>query len=434
MVDNRLCSRPPQYKSELGADEMDSCLVLLTNYFPFFKGEEYLETELPILAVKYDKIFLIACMIDETQKQTREVPDNVVVIPSGVNHGKLGRIKMLLNSLVVSPRESEHLNVSQRMYSKYFEARSLMISEQVMNKLKTHSFEEYKTVTIYSYWLYITARVAIELKKNHFKTFEPKIITRTHRYDLYEEVTQLSFLPERQYLLSQLDWIFPVSDDGTDYLKRKYPEFISKIATRRLGTIKPFFEWEKTLDKPLHLVSCSALRPVKRIDLIVDAIASLQKKGLSIRWTHLGDGQLFDQIKISATDKLLPDTFEFAGFMPNNKVLEYYKDKGAHLFLNVSKSEGVPVSIMEAISVGLPVIATDVGGTREIVEDGTNGTLLDANTNAVELAEAINAVYRLNQESYFQLAINAESIWKHKYDGQKNYEDFADELLYEQGS
>ena len=58
------------------------------------------------------------------------------------------------------------------------------------------------------------------------------------------------------------------------------------------------------------------------------------------------------------------------------------------MFINVSSTEGIPVSIMEAMSFGIPVIATAVGGTPEIVNN-ENGYLLSKDPSAKELAEVI---------------------------------------------
>ena len=48
-------------------------------------------------------------------------------------------------------------------------------------------------------------------------------------------------------------------------------------------------------------------------------------------------------------------------------MLDYYKNNIIDIFINLSASEGIPVSIMDAISFGIPCIATNVGGTGEIV-------------------------------------------------------------------
>ena len=63
------------------------------------------------------------------------------------------------------------------------------------------------------------------------------------------------------------------------------------------------------------------------------------------------------------------------GHYPNEELLRYYGSNHVDLFINTSSTEGVPVSIMEAQSFGIPVIATDTGGVKEVVTEGT-GSLL----------------------------------------------------------
>ena len=85
---------------------------------------------------------------------------------------------------------------------------------------------------------------------------------------------------------------------------------------------------------------------------------------------------MMNQIKEMSRE--LPENIkiDFRGNVKNSDLLEVYKNNQFDLFLNVSLSEGIPVSIMEALSFGIPCIATDVGGTKEIVIDGYNGWLL----------------------------------------------------------
>src|SRR5699024_8458880 len=129
---------------------MGKNLILLTNFFPFEKGEEYLESELPILARKFDNIYILACMISEGLNATRTVPSNVVVIKSGLDHSKAGRISMLINAIPTSVDEKK-LRLDRKFYSKYFESRSNLISEQFIKKLNQFEMNNNDTFIIYSY-------------------------------------------------------------------------------------------------------------------------------------------------------------------------------------------------------------------------------------------------------------------------------------------
>ena len=97
------------------------------------------------------------------------------------------------------------------------------------------------------------------------------------------------------------------------------------------------------------------------------------------------------------------------------------------LFLNVSESEGIPVSIMEAISAGIPVIATDVGGTSEIVNDSF-GTLIPKYFLINDLAKIIFQFNRKREEQKKQMKTNAKKFWSENFDAMKNYQMFAEFL------
>ena len=84
---------------------------------------------------------------------------------------------------------------------------------------------------------------------------------------------------------------------------------------------------------------------------------------------------------------------------------------------------------MEAISFGIPVIATDVGGTSEIVIEGVNGRLLPETFEINELAEKIREIISLSDAEYETLSHNARRIYEDKFSAEKNYTDFCKELL-----
>ena len=103
-------------------------------------------------------------------------------------------------------------------------------------------------------------------------------------------------------------------------------------------------------------------------------------------------------------------------------MIEHYLHHPVDIFVNVSASEGLPVSIMEAISFNIPVIATNVGGTSEIITP-ESGILLEANFQSQELADKIILVYK-NKE-HFQ----PRKLWEEKFDAEKNYTQFIEHIL-----
>ncbi|HDX9654545.1 glycosyl transferase family 1 [Bacillus wiedmannii] len=418
---------------------MNNCLILLTNYYPFHKGEEYLESEIEYLSKNYKKIYIISTMVSNEMQQTRAVPENVVILPIGIKHSIAGKSKMVLRQFSTINKDKLKTKMikadskgklSHKLYCYYFESRAMDVYDRVERQLNEYDFEQYDSITVYSYWLYITARVAVELKHKYFKERNPYTISRAHRYDLYEDAAPLKYLPERDYLLKSLDAVYPCSQDGVDALNQTYPAYKDKVSVERLGTISTSV-LSNTMNDKLHIVSCSVVRKVKRIALLIEALVKLEEKNIPYFWTHIGGGPEFERIKKLAKSKLNMKQVKFTGFVKNQEVLNWYKENLATVFVNLSASEGVPVAIMEAISMGLPVIATDVGGTREIVENGKNGYLLDKDCAVTEIVESFNKFYIMDNELYKKMCDNALDIWKERSNAEVLYSEFVDQLVLE---
>ncbi|WP_010677044.1 glycosyltransferase [Bacillus timonensis] len=416
---------------------MNNCLILLTNYYPFHKGEEYLESEIEHLASNFHQIFIVSTMVSNDMAQTRKVPANVTVLPVGIKHSLLGKTNMVVRQFnAIIKDRAKKLMISQdskgrllpKFYCYYFESRAMDVYEQIKNKFNKYNFDQYESITIYSYWLYITARVGLELKNDYFKDRNPYTISRAHRYDLYEYAAPLKYLPERDYLLNGLDTVYPCSQDGVEVLNKTYPAYKNKIHVERLGTISTGIVSHTENDK-LYIVSCSVVRKVKRIDLLIEALVELEKKNIPFLWTHIGGGPEFEKIKKLAQKKLNMENVHLMGFLKNQDVLNWYKKNPATVFVNLSSSEGVPVAIMEAISMGIPVIATDVGGTREIVENGLNGYLLDKDCEVSEIVDKLLIVNNFDETKYKDISNNALRIWKERCNTEVIYDKFAKKLV-----
>ncbi len=145
---------------------------------------------------------------------------------------------------------------------------------------------------------------------------------------------------------------------------------------------------------------------------------------LHIHWYHFGTGEL--RQKLEAQAKALPDHVEytFMGYQANEDVQKFYADHYIDAFINVSQSEGIPVSVMEAESYGIPIIATDVGGTSEIVHDRRNGVLLDVNFTDKDLIDAIDEVVE-NADRYRSEALHT---WGTMSDAHKVFPEFYKRL------
>ncbi|MDZ7720034.1 MAG: glycosyltransferase [Balneolaceae bacterium] len=144
-------------------------------------------------------------------------------------------------------------------------------------------------------------------------------------------------------------------------------------------------------------------------------------------WDHFGDGPLMDDLKKVITEKIYDKAIvKLHGIIPNKEVMEHYRTMPVDLFVNVSSSEGIPVSIMEAQSAGVPVLATDVGGTSEIVNE-ENGWLISKDARPDEISNILREIIS-NRSILSKKRLAAKRNWEENFNADTNYREFAKTL------
>ena len=404
-------------------------LLVLANVFPFSHYEQYLETEEKYYD-RFDKVWIASLGLNETTMKSRRTLQSKAEV---VQVRYRSRIFFYLNCLTVLAdrnlyKELLELKKAHRLTRQHFIHLLFYLSKshyaaRIIGKALKNA--DKNDLLIYTYRFEHQPYVAYLLKKKWKNN--TIIVSRAHGYDLYEERSADNYIPMRRLILNEADYVFPCSKCGMEYINNRYSIGKACVGTRYLGTVD-HGEKEFVSDKePLSIVSCSNVLEVKRIDRIIDALSLI--KDISIEWIHYGDGILMDEIRKYASDKLDSNVkVSFAGNIPNTELLHEYASRDFCFFLNVSSSEGLPVSIMEAMSFGIPCIATDVGGTKEIV-DNDHGFLISKDAGAEEIAEAIRTVYSMNTDDYCALRHRARAFWKDHFDADKNYNDFINELV-----
>ncbi len=137
-------------------------------------------------------------------------------------------------------------------------------------------------------------------------------------------------------------------------------------------------------DKALVLGMSGAFQPMKGHEYLLKAMASLRSRGINLQLICTGWGSLESQYKQMAEDLGLKPFITFMGRVREMK--DFYRL--IDICVLPSLSEGLSLSLLEAMAMGKPVIATRVGGTAEAVRDGENGLLIEP-ANADSLATAI---------------------------------------------
>lgn len=405
--------------------------ILLNRKFPFLSGEPFLENEINIYIDKIDKFIIFPSNIKKGDKLTRTTNNKVSSIVIEDNNFKYRRFKSAiigLKYMIYPTRRLNDNNIGKSLLKKaywgYFEQSANEQFRKIYKEIKKIGFNQNDEIVIYSYWLYINAKVAV-LLGNRLRAdgLNVKIISRAHRFDIYEDTSRIKYLPQREEIFNGLDKVYVCSQNGEQYLKRRYPKFNNKICTSRLGTHDNGIGRFDFKNK-INIVSCSRMTSVKRIDKIVDVLKLLKNSDKEISWTHLGGGELMEHISKRVKDELSFMNVNITGMMDNSKIYEYYKSNPVDLFINVSSSEGLPVSIMEAISFGIPVIATDVGGTNEIVINDRSGYLIEKDFEVSFLEAKIKDFISMDYNSYYNLRLSTRNEWENNFQANKNYLEF----------
>ena len=142
---------------------------------------------------------------------------------------------------------------------------------------------------------------------------------------------------------------------------------------------------------------------------LIRAIPHVLRSVPSARFVMVGEGELRDELEREARRLGVADHIRFAGFQKDVPGLL----AGFDIFAQPSLWEGLPISLIEALAAGKPIVATDIEGNREIVDPGKTGLIVPpADENA--LAEALVAL-ALNREFARQLGRNAQTAARERF-------------------
>lgn len=360
----------------------DQTLFFFTISFPYGQGETFIHNEFPYLTSHFKKIIIIT---SSEKKGEPVLPHNVTLhslndILKNQNKKKffirnLPLIIKILFTEFISCRSKTFFLKNIRTYN------STLISSIICASFIANLQEFNRNCIFYSFWMNNHALTLSILK---MKYQIERFLFRVHGYDLILERWPHRYIAFQRTCHNYADKILTVSKKSLEYFKKTYPQTrvaeFSYLGSRDNG-VNP-----DQGSETLTIVSCSNVIPLKRLNLIIDILKDVTVK---VKWIHFGDGYLIEEIK--SYSRTLPThiTSEFMGKVSQSELFEFYRNHHIDYFINVSDSEGLPFTIIEACSFGIPIIATDVGGTSEIVNENT-GKLLPENFHPKEVARLLN--------------------------------------------
>lgn len=404
-------------------------LILISD---FMQDEIYLNEEVKYYS-KFDKVIFYSIKGHKYHNRHLSLSENMIIGETDIFYRNLfDRVYYLCKGILneYGLKELRYLIRSHKFslfclkqYS-LFSAKAQLAYSHLKKSLIELGVKENEQIVFYSYRMGIGTFAAINLKKQYSNA---KVISRCHGQDLFSYRNEYDYLPFREMIYQNIDKIYCISHDGEDYINRKYAYAAHKVKTFPLGTAEIEFN-DNLSNRPFVVLTCSRIVPIKRLHLLAEALASMTG---NITWIHYGEGDNNYFEKIKQICQQFPNNIQaiFNGFVDNDSLKKLYSKEHFSVFVNVSESEGLPVSIMEVCSAGMPVIATDVGGTKEIV-NSNNGILLNKDFTRNELQNALATFIDMDIDQYKNMSISSRKIWEEHYSSKNNYPKFTDDVYF----
>ena len=182
-----------------------------------------------------------------------------------------------------------------------------------------------------------------------------------------------------------------ISENNQKYFQRNLP---NNFRITKLSNAIPLKSFQQNQRRPngqegLGLVSVGSLTPLKNHTYLFKVLQEIDKQNVSVTLDLIGDGPLFSELQNMAQNLAIDEAISLQGKQTN--VSAFYQKNT--LYIHSATSEGFGLTQVEAMAAGLPVIALDAGGNRDIIQNGINGYLLPQGTSPQIFAKKILSVW-----------------------------------------
>lgn len=208
-----------------------------------------------------------------------------------------------------------------------------------------------------------------------------------HRYDIYDR-------PPTDFAARcrEAGAVITVADANADYMVQQLGATRENLSVIPCGVdTEQFAPVARPPDSPPLLVCVARLHPVKCLPVLLHACARLVDRNVAFRCVVIGEGDARRQIETVRQQLGLERVVELLGAQSQAQVREWWQR--AAIGVLSSRSEGMPVSFMEAMASGVPVVGPSVGGIPEMINHGHSGLVVAPNSPAA-LAAALESLLR----------------------------------------
>ncbi len=209
-----------------------------------------------------------------------------------------------------------------------------------------------------------------------------------HAHDLYIHQVMLG---EK---LRNAETVVTISEHNRRMIQDLYPDVADKIEVVHCGVDVAAISPRATApaNQPPKVAVVAGLRDYKGHTYLIEAHKILHQRGIDMSLEIVGDGPLRESLEAQAAASPVADQIVFHGARPVNEVIKIVSQADVFalpsVVLDNGRKDGIPVALMEAMALGVPVISTRVSGIPELVEHGVTGLLADER-DAADLADAL---------------------------------------------
>lgn len=290
------------------------------------------------------------------------------------------------NAPLVGPEESTRIKYLSFPKKQFPQIIAKSLSNKVLNNLRNTSAD-----LVHVHWLYPDGLCIPALKEAGFKT-----ILTIHGSDWYQTRNDPELVELLQKVLQNTDRILYSGPRLKTDIEEVYPELADKseviynMVDERMYRVPDKEEKKRTVKKlgwnfsKINALTVANIREEKGVDLLVEAVQSAPKlKEVDFHVVGASRGDTFSKAFFQSIREL--PNIHYHPPVPPNELLSYYS--AADFFVLPSRREGFNVSILEAMSCGLPVVCTDVGGNKKVV--GKNSGIITDSISSKDLSEGL---------------------------------------------
>lgn len=249
---------------------------------------------------------------------------------------------------------------------------------------------------------------------NISKFFHKKIITHMHGAEFKEFYSNSSINQKHKIIkfLVESDKVIALGDSWSKYIQSLDSKIDIEIMQNFVSEVK---ETSTFNTNKVNILFLAVVTKRKGIFDLVESVSNLVKyediRKYKIKVIIAGSGVEEESVKKKVIEKGLEEYFDFRGWIDNTEKINTLLE--SQIFVLPSYNEGLPVSILEAMSYGIPIISTNVGSIEDAVKDDYNGIIINPG-NIDMLTDSIIRLIK-NKRDWEKFSINNKLLVSQKY-------------------